>query len=204
MKAIVKSRQMKEMEKKQHYAVLVVDMLNDFVYGKLRCARAEKIIPKIQLLLELSKSKKIPIFYCNDAHLPEDDYEFKLWGPHALKGTKGAEVITDLKPSKADFVVPKRTYSAFYDTTLDSLLKKKFGKDGPVVLIIAGIHTNICAKHTAYDAFVRGYSIVIPEDAVTSFKEQDHKYALDYMRTNYGAKILKTSELIDTLSKINH
>lgn len=204
MKPIIKNNQMKETRKKQHYAILVVDMLNDFVYGKLKCTKAKKIIPKIKSLLEITRSKQIPVFYCNDAHLPEDNYEFKLWGPHALKGSKGAEIIDDLKPSKLDHVVPKRTYSAFYNTDLDTLLKKKFGKNGSITLIITGIHTDICAKHTAYDAFVRGYDILVPEDAVTSFREQDHRFALDYMKSNYGAKILKTSKLMDILSEINH
>ena len=192
---------MKKTAKRVSYAVLVVDMLNDFVYGKLKCTKAKKIIPKIKSLLDVSREKGIPVFYCNDSHLSSDNYEFKLWGRHALKGTKGARVIDDLMPSSHDGIVPKRTYSAFYNTKLDDLLKKKFGNKGPDVLIITGIHTNICAKHTAFDAFVRGYDIMIPEDGVTAFQEQDHSIALDYMKTNYGAKIIKTSQLINLISK---
>ena len=176
-------------------------MLNDFVSGKLKCARTKKIIPKIKVLLDASREKGIPVFYCNDAHLSSDTYEFNLWGPHALKGTKGAQVIEDLKPTSRDDIVLKRTYSAFYNTTLDGFLKKKFGNKGPDVLIITGIHTDICAKHTAFDAFVRGYEIIVPKDGVTAFQEQDHKTALDYMKTNFGAKIITTSQLIDLISK---
>lgn len=187
--------------KNVNYVVLVVDMLNDFVYGKLKCTRAKKIIPKIKSLLDASREKGIPIFYCNDAHLSSDNYEFKLWGSHALKDTKGARVIKDLLPSDNDDIVPKRTYSAFHNTKLDNLLKKKFGNKGPDAIIITGIHTNICTKHTAFDAFVRGYDVIIPEDCVTAFQEQDHDLALDYMKTNYGAKIIKTSHLINLLSK---
>ncbi len=182
------------------YAVLVVDMLNDFVYGKLKCTKAKKIIPHIQSLLDVSRKNGIPIFYCSDAHLTSDNYEFKLWGTHALKGTKGAKIIEELSPSSRDNIVPKRTYSAFHNTKLDSLLKKKFGNKGPDTLIITGIHTNLCVKHTAFDAFVRGYDIMLPEDAVTSFKEQEHVIALDYMKKNYGAKIIKTTQLINLIS----
>ena len=187
--------------KNPSYGVLVLDMLDDFVYGKLKCTRAKKIIPKIRSLLDISREKGIPIFYCNDAHLASDNYEFKLWGPHALKGTKGARIVEGLVPLGQDKIVQKRTYSAFYNTKLDSLLKKKFGNKGPDVLIITGIHTNICVKHTAFDAFVRGYDVLLPKDAVTSFHEQDHIAALNYMKTNYGAKILKTSQLINLISK---
>ena len=192
---------MKKTVKSPSYAVLVVDMLNDFVYGKLKCTRAKKIIPKINALLDISREKGVPVFYCNDAHLKSDSYEFKLWGPHALKNTLGARIIKDLSPSSDDTIVTKRTYSAFYNTKLDELLKKKFGDKGPDILIITGIHTNICVRHTAFDAFVRGFVIIIPEDGITSFQEQDHVAALDYMKTNYGAKIIKTSQLINLISK---
>ncbi len=193
--------QVTKREENKHYAVLVVDMLNDFIYGKLKCVRAKKIIPKIQSLLETTKDIEVPVFFCNDAHQKNDSYEFKLWGQHALKGTTGAKIINDLKPSKFDYIVPKRTYSAFYNTKLQSLLKKKFGGRGPDCLIIVGIHTNICAKHTAYDAFVRGFEVIVPEDGVTAFTEKDHKFGLDYMKQNYGAKILKMSEIIHLLEK---
>jgi len=182
-------------------AVLVVDMLNDFVYGKLKCSRAKKIIPKIKLLLDVSRKRGIPIFYCSDAHLKSDSYEFKLWGPHALKNTKGAQIIKDLAPSSIDVVITKRTYSSFYNTKLDEILKKNFSNKGPDILIITGIHTNICVMHTAFDAFIRGYDIIIPEDGITSFQEQDHIDTLDYMKTNYGVKIMKTSQLINLISK---
>ncbi len=193
--------QMAKREEKKRYAVLVVDMLNDFVYGKLKFNRAKKIIPKIQSLLEITKEIGVPTFFCNDAHQKTDSYEFNLWGPHALKGTSGAKIIKDLKPSKFDHIVLKRTYSAFYNTKLDNFLEKSFGKKGPDGLIIVGIHTNICAKHTAYDAFVRGFEVIVPEDGVTAFTERDHRFGLDYMKQNYGAKILKVSHVIQLLKK---
>ncbi len=181
------------------YAVLVIDMLNDFVYGKLRCKQAEGLIPKIQSLLVAAKESDTPVFFCNDVHQKRDSYEFRLWGKHALKGTWGAKIISDLKPSRLDHVVPKRTYSAFYNTKLDALFKKRFGKEGPDGVIISGIHTNICAKHTAFDAFVRGFDVMVAKDGVTAFTEKDHKYGLEYMKKNYGAKVIKTSEIIQFL-----
>lgn len=187
----------------RRYAILVVDMLNDFVYGKLKCESAAKIIPKIQLLLNAAKENKVPVFFCNDAHQKEDVYEFRLWGPHALKGTSGAKIISDLEPSKIDHIVSKRTYSAFYNTKLDSLLRKRFGRNGPEGLVIAGIHTNICAKHTAFDAFVRGFDVMVAEDGVTAFTEKDHKSGLEYMKKNYGTKVIKTSEIIRLLRNNN-
>ena len=102
-----------QISRKTRYVILVNDMLNDFIHGKLKSARVAQIIPKIGLLLEKARQKDIPIFYCNDEHLSTDKYELKLWGEHAMKGTKGARVIDELKPASNDYIVPKRRYSSF-------------------------------------------------------------------------------------------
>jgi nicotinamidase-related amidase len=177
------------------YAILVVDMLNDFVHGKLKCERAKRIIPNIKLLLDLARKKNIPIFFCNDEHLPIDTYEMKLWGPHAMKGTEGAKVIDELKPHESDYVIPKRTYSAFDGTGLDKALKGVYNGRGADTVIITGLHTNICDRHTAYDAFVRDLGIIVPEDGVDAFTEGDHVSGLDYMKRVYGAKVKKVSDV---------
>jgi len=67
------------------YAIIVIDMLNDFIYGDLKCEEAKKIIPKLKNLLNKARELKIPIIYANDAHIPGIDHEFKLWGLTPLK-----------------------------------------------------------------------------------------------------------------------
>ena len=49
-------------KRKLRYAILVNDMLNDFIHGKLKCDRTAQIIPKIKLLLEKARQKDIQIF----------------------------------------------------------------------------------------------------------------------------------------------
>lgn len=186
-------------QKDARYAILVLDMLNDFVRGKLKCARAKRIIPNIKVLLEAARKKGVPVFYCNDEHLSIDTYEMKLWGPHAMKGTKGAHVINELEPARTDYVIPKRAYSAFDGTGLERALKGVYGGKGADTVIITGLHTNICDRHTAYDAFVRNLNIVVAEDGVEAFTEQDHVSGLDYMKQVYGAQVKKVSEIVKKL-----
>jgi nicotinamidase-related amidase len=182
------------------YSILVVDMLYDFIYGKLQSPRARKIIPKIKYLLEFAREKRIPIFYCNDAHLSSDP-EIKLWGLHAMKGTRGADVIKEIKPTKKDYQIPKRGYSAFDQMKLESALHSTYNRRGTTALIITGIHTHLCVKHSTYDAFRRGYDTIIVEDAVSAFSKKDHVFALKYMKENYGSKINKTSQIIKAINK---
>ena len=187
-------------EPKARYAIIVNDMLNDFIHGKLKCKRATQIIPKIRLLLEKARENKIPIFYCNDEHLVTDRYEINLWGAHAMKHSDGAKVINELKPHSADYIVSKRRYSSFDGTPLHGSLEKTYGGRGANTLVMTGVHTHICVKHTAYDAFVKGYDVVVAEDGVEAFTEGDHRAGLKYMKQNYGAKIEKISEILKDIS----
>ena len=112
------------MEKLNHPAILVVDMLNDFVTGALGCDRAREIVPATARLLDAARAAGVPVIFCNDCHLPGIDRELQLWGDHAIKGTPGADIIPELGPAPTDYIVPKRRYSGFFQTDLDILLKE--------------------------------------------------------------------------------
>jgi nicotinamidase-related amidase len=176
--------------KKMKEAVLVIDMLNDFVNGKLKCDRAQPIIPNIKRLNEAARQNGKDVIYVNDAHLPTD-YELTLWGPHAMKGTPGAQVIEELEPKKTDYVIEKRTYSGFFETGLDSLLRDLNVEK----VYLTGLHTHMCARHTAADAFFRKYKIVAVEDGLQAFTEKDHKDGLEYF-PNYKAEVKTVDEII--------
>jgi len=173
-------------------AVIIIDMLNDFVTGDLKCERAERIIPNLKRLIEAAREKGVPVIYANDAHYPEDFEVVRRWGKHAIKGTPGAEVIPELKPAEKDYIIEKRTYSGFFETGLDSLLRSL----GVETVILCGLHTHICVRHTAADAFFRGYKIVVAKDGVESFTEKDHVEGLNYLRDVYGAELKSVDEII--------
>jgi nicotinamidase-related amidase len=172
-------------------AILVVDMLNDFVTGALKCDRGLAIVPATASLLDQARKKSVPVIFCNDAHIPEIDHELKLWGNHAIKGTYGAEVIPELKLSLKDYVVPKRRYSGFFHTDLDLLLKE-LKVD---TVIMTGLHTHMCVRHTSADAYQLGYKVVVASDATDAFTEEDYRNGLRYLKEVYGAEILTVDEL---------
>ena len=49
------------MEKLNHPAILVVDMLNDFVTGALACDRGKAIVPATARLLKAAREKGKPV-----------------------------------------------------------------------------------------------------------------------------------------------
>ena len=182
-------------------AVIVLDMLNDFVTGKLKCERCDKVIPNIKKLIQTARKKGIPVIYSNDAHLPVDEEVVERWGKHAIKGTKGAEVIPQLKPTAKDYVLDKRTYSGFHETGMDMLLRDLYKGEGVKTVILTGLHTNICVRHTAADAFFRGYKIVVAKDAVEAFAQKEHEEGLKYLKDIYSAKVMAVSEIMKKMEK---
>uniref|UniRef100_A0A7C3IKM2 Cysteine hydrolase n=1 Tax=Candidatus Methanomethylicus mesodigestus TaxID=1867258 RepID=A0A7C3IKM2_9CREN len=180
----------------ENAAIIIIDMLNDFVHGSLKCERAMRIIPKIRKLIDYSHKRGIPIIFSNDAHYPQDAEVVNRWGKHAIKGTEGAEVIPELEPQEGDFIVEKRAYSGFFETGLDSLLRSMYGGKGAKTVILCGLHTHMCVRHTAADAFFRGYKVVVAKDAVDAFTEEDHVAGLKYLVEAYNAELKSVDEII--------
>ena len=177
------------------YAVLVVDMLNDFVTGALKCDRGLAIVPKTKELLAGCRKKGVPVIFCNDAHLKNIDHELKLWGDHAIAGTKGAEVIPELDLCDKDYVVPKRRYSGFFQTDLKLLLDEL----GVNTVIMTGLHAHMCVRHTSADAYQYGYDVVVAKDATDSFTEEDYIYGIKYLKDTYGAEISDVDSILKML-----
>jgi len=179
------------------YAVVVVDMINDFVKGILTVGRAKDLIPRISHLLTYARAHNIPIIYVNDSHLP-NDREFKIWGGHAIAGTAGSQVVEDLKPLPNDIVLQKMRYSAFFGTSLDNILRELKATS----LVITGIVTNICIQHTVAGAFFRGYEVTIPQDCVEAFTEAEQKEGLEYIKRMYGSNIVTLEEGLKLLGDV--
>lgn len=170
-------------------------MLNDFVTGALACDRGKAIVPATAQLLEAARKKNVPVIFCNDAHIKGIDRELKLWGDHAIAGTKGAEVIPELGLCEQDYVVPKRRYSGFFQTSLDILLKEL----GVQTVIMTGLHAHMCVRHTSADAYCLGYNVIVAKEATDSFTEEDYLNGLAYLKTCYGADAYSNEELIAAL-----
>ena len=168
-------------------ALLVIDMLRDFVEkgAPLEVPAARVIIPYLQKKIREVRQKGAAIIYICDAHR-SDDEEFAKWPSHALQGTRGGEVIEELKPGREDFIVHKRRYSGFLGSDLELLLRElKVEK-----IYITGMLTNICVFFTAAEASMRDYEVVIFANGVAALCEKDHPFAMDQLRRVLKIQVL--------------
>ena len=167
-------------------AVLVVDMVRGFLeegYPLYCGARARRIIPNVQGLLEQELAQGSKVFFLCDHHTP-DDPEFKMFPLHCIDGTAEAELIPELAQYEGE-IIPKKTFSSFLNTPLEEKLRQL----KPEKLIVCGVCTHICVLYAVADARIRGYEVEVPVDCVASFNETAHHFALQHIERILGAKL---------------
>ena len=172
-------------------ALVIVDMLKDFVDGSLANPRAQGMIEPLRRLLDHAREEGWVVVFSNDAHRPEDP-ELKVWGEHAMEGTPGAEVIDEIAPREGEIISPKRHYGAFDETGLTEQLRER----GVDEVVITGQHTHICVRHSSYGALKAGFEVTVPRDAVCAFEGVDEDEALEYLKMAYAANVTTVDELI--------
>lgn len=170
-------------------ALIIIDMLNDFVKEKapLEVSGTRSIIKNIKKEILNTRNKGGDIIFVCDAHETNDlEFENMGWPLHAIKGTDGAKIIEELAPEANDIIIEKSTYSGFYNTKLEKILKDKgIGK-----VTIVGCVTNICILYTAADSVMRGIKTIVKSDCVADIKKSDGNYALEQMRSVLGVDVI--------------
>jgi len=166
-------------------ALLIVDMIHDFVDGKYGSEGAKIIVPKLAEKIEEFREKGDIVVYIKDSH-ELNDPELAVWGKHAIKNTWGSEIIEEIKPYHDDIVIEKNTYDGFLFTGLRDVLKSKNIDE----VYIAGVATDICVLHTAFGAFARGFKVNVFEDLCSGTSIDAHRWAIEYMKKIYGVNII--------------
>ena len=117
-----------------------------------------------------------------------------MWPPHCVQNTPGADVLIDIE-GPAERVQTGAdpefdSYSGFVDdggntTGLDRLLRR----DGIKKLIIYGLATDYCVKHTVLDAAELGYPVELLVDLCRGISPETTASALEEMKAK-GAAII--------------
>jgi len=176
-------------------ALINIDYTYDFVAvdGALTCGEpGQKIEGRIVELTKEFIANGDYVVFAIDVHDREDEFhpETKLFPPHNLRGTAGRDLFGELKEvyemnsqlEHVDFM-DKTRYSAFAGTDLEMKLRER----GITEVHLVGVCTDICVLHTAVDAYNKGFKIVVYKDAVASFNQAGHEWALGHFKQSLGA-----------------
>lgn len=136
---------------------------------------------------EAARAAGVPVIYTNVVYHPslKDGGRFvQKVAPLAgfAKGHPYGEWASGLVPADDEFVISKQYASAFFGTSLASMLTAA-GHDS---LIITGLTTSGCIRATCVDCCSHGFIPIIVEEAVGDRHDAPHRANLFDMNAKYG------------------
>jgi nicotinamidase-related amidase len=132
----------------------------------------------------------VQMIYANDNYgVWRSDFRTLVRQCRERGGTSAA--ITDLlAPDENDIAVVKPRHSAFYETPLQLLLQQLNVRE----IVLSGVATEWCVLFTAMDAYVRGYTLRVPQDCIASASAERHRAASAYMSDVLGANVAASDD----------
>ncbi len=178
-----------------HTALVVIDPQNDFLHEKgwyatsgVDIAHMRRTIAPTRRLVEAARARRIPVIWTRHGFRDERDAGvfFKLrpflrdGGLRA--GTWGYQIHDDCGARPEDWYVEKTRLSAFYNTSLETILR---GLRADTVLF-AGVLTNQCVAATSKDANFRDFRPVVVEDCTGTTLPHLHAPAIEMMQVGWS------------------
>ena len=155
-------------------AFLLIDMQNGFIDGAspLCIAGAAATVPACAHALAAAREHGLAVFHVRRAYAADgSDVEAVRWEAWAEGGRplSSADPMSlacpsELAPAPGEPVVVKPSWSAFFGTDLDALLRAR----GIGTLVLAGTTTPNCVRSTAYDGLALGFNVAVLRDATSS------------------------------------
>lgn len=173
--------------------LLIIDMINDLEFpgGESLLSHSLPVAQRIAALKRCARAAHVPVIYAND-NFGRWRSDFRQVVAHCLyDGVRGQPLAELLKPDEDDYFVLKPKHSAFFVSTLETLLKYL----GVRALILTGIAGDNCVLFTANDAYMRDLALYVPADCVASVSAEENNRALSYMQRVTKADISPSTEL---------
>ena len=165
-------------------------------------------IPVLQKLIDMCRSKGIPIIYTTGTRRP-DAWNAGSWAwknsrndedltvaieSTSFDGMDGNVIVKEIEPGPRDMVVRKEKPSAFFGSPLQSYLQN-LGCDS---VIVTGTTTSGCVRATVIDSFSLNLRTTIVEDGCFDRSQASHAINLCDMNAKY-ANVMNSEEVLEHL-----
>ncbi|WP_367129055.1 isochorismatase family protein [Saccharothrix sp. HUAS TT1] len=117
-----------------------------------------------------------------------------FWGPGMRTDPADREVVAELAPDPADWVLTKWRYSAFFRSDLLDRMRA-LGRDQ---LILCGVYAHVGVLMTAVEAFTNDIQAFLVADAVADFTPEHHRLAVEYA-ADRCAVVVTAEQVLDHL-----
>lgn len=184
-------------------ALFIIDMQNDFVQedGVMEVPGIRKHLSKFKNFIIECRKKGVLIIYTRYCFDPKNNaIELTLF-PQLEKeglrqGTKGWQIVNEIRPEKNDLMIDKTRYDAFFKTNI----KKVLEKNKVDTVIITGTKTNVCCESTARSAMEHDYHVLFCSDLTFCGDKEGQKATLKIMKSNFG-KVMASKEVLASITK---
>ncbi len=155
------------------YALIIVDMQNDFVLpgAPAAVAGAHATLPKIREALAFWRERRWPVVYLYREYRRDgSDIEitrmetFLRNKKFCVPGSDGARIVADIAPAEGDYLIMKNRFSGFMDTELDFILRRL----GVNAIAVCGTQYPCCVRGTLVDGICYGYETTCLTDATSA------------------------------------
>jgi nicotinamidase-related amidase len=156
-------------------ALMLIDVINamEFEGGAEFAKRAKPAAHCIAELRRRARAAGVPTIYAND-NFGRWTSDFRQVVDHCRESENGRDIVRLLEPTGDDYFVLKPKQSAFFATTLETLLLYL----GARTLVLTGFATDMCVLFSAHDAYLRDYRLLVPRDCVTASSDEAGERAL--------------------------
>jgi nicotinamidase/pyrazinamidase len=197
------------------YIFWEVDVQRDFMLpgGNLYVPGAEKLLPNIRRLTDAARQGKVFLVSHGCFHAPNDP-EFKIFPPHCVKGTPGAELVPEALTGKVvrvpndasarlpedlsqyqQILLEKQTLNIFESRHADELVRR-LGNQAEFVVF--GVVTEYCVSFAAKGLLARGRRVAVVQDAIETLKTDDGGCSITELK-RLGARLTTTDEALAAL-----
>ena len=194
-----------------------VDVQADFMLpgGKLYVPGAEKLLPNIRRLTDAARRGQVFLVSHGCFHSPNDP-EFKIFPPHCVRGTDGAELVPEALtdkvfrvPNEADAKLPddlsqyqqilleKQTLNIFESRHADALVQRL---GSAAEFVVFGVVTEYCVSFAAKGLLERGCRVAVVRDAIETLKAEDGQKTVAELE-RLGARITTTDQALSALGR---
>jgi len=184
-------------------ALVVVEMLYDFIDGSLACQNADQAVKETLKFIDAQTKGQggedheildtFPILFIRDHH-PADHSSFKeqggIWPSHCVAGTRGGEIHEELQPYACEELTfdkgcnkEEEQYSGFEGEneagqSLGEILELLDTEE----VYVCGIATEYCVRNTCEDLTKAGFKVHLLKDCLAYVDHAGHLKALEEMR----------------------
>lgn len=177
-------------------ALLVMDMQDYFLDPQSHAfiPSAPAIAPQVRALQEAFAAMGAPVIRTRHLNDTADAGRMADWWRELMTAENPLTRIHPPLEETPATVLIKSQYDAFYNTSLEDMLKEK----GVTRVVVTGVMTHLCCETTARSAFVRGFEVFFVADATATYNREFHYSTLVNLAHGFAVPLM-TREILDAL-----